>query len=102
MMSLIQKPILIPADTTLKRAAAGLRAAEADLALERCSASGPLRLAHLAVADALDVLAKDCLSTSQLPACEEARNMWKDGALPRIEVAKVGCLVSCPPKPRLA
>lgn len=99
-MSLIQKPIVIPADTTLKRAAAGLRAAEGDLALERCSASGPLRMAHLAVADALDKLAKDCLSTSQLPACEEARNLWRDGTLPRVEVAKVGCLVSCPPPKR--
>lgn len=99
-MSLIQKPIVIPADTTLKRAAAGLRAAEGDLALERCSASGPLRIAHLAVADALDKLAKDCLSTSQLPACEEARNLWRDGTLPRVEVAKVGCLVSCPPPKR--
>ena len=100
MMSLIQKPIPIPADTTLKRAAAGLRAAEAELALERCSASGPVRIGYRRVAEALESLAGDCLSTSQLPMCEEARNLWRDGTLPRVEVAKVACLVSWPPAKR--
>lgn len=100
MMSLVTKPIVIPADTTLPRAATRLRAMAEEIALERCGTSGIIQIAHKVVADALDHLAKDCFSTSLLPACPEAREMWASGALPRVEVKNVGCLVVPPPPPR--
>ena len=100
MMSLITKPIVIPPDTTLRRAADKLRSEAEDIALERCGASALRQMAHERVAEALDVLAKDCFSTSQLPASEEARAFWASHDLPRIEVKNVGCLVEAP-VPRL-
>jgi len=93
MMSLIQKPITIPPDITLRKAADVVRAAAEDLALERCSATGLLELAHHRVARALDLLSGECLSTSQLPTSEEARALWSRGELPRVEISKVGCMV---------
>ncbi len=99
MMSLVTKPIVIPPDTTLARAATKLRATADEIALERCAASGIIQLAHERVADALDRLSKDCLSTSLLPSSLEACDMWASGALPRVEVKNVGCLV-VPPPPR--
>jgi len=98
-MSLVTKPIVIPPDTTLAMAAHGLRAKADEIALERCGASAIIEMAHKRVADALDRLANDCLSTSQLPTSPEARDMWSRGALPRVEVRNVACLV-VPPRPR--
>ena len=96
-MSLIAKPIVIPPDTTLYRAADKLRLVAEEIALERCGASALRQMAHERVADALEALAKDCLSTSQLPASEEARAFWASHDLPRVEVKNVGCLVVHPP-----
>jgi hypothetical protein len=100
MMSLIHKPIVVPPDMTLRRAADKLRGAAEDIALERCGASALLQIAHQRVADALDVLADDCFSTTQLPTSEEARAFWASHDLPRLEIKNVGCLV-VPPLPRL-
>ena len=97
MMSLITKPIVIPPDTTLRRAADKLRADAEELALERCGVSALRQMAHERVADALDVLAKDCLSTSQIPSSEDARAYWASHDLPRVEVKNVGCLVETSP-----
>jgi hypothetical protein len=93
MMSLIQKPITLPPDMTLRRAAEHLRAKAEEIAEQRCSASPLIQIGHERVANALDALAGDCLSTSQLPSCEEARALWATGQLPRIEVSRVGCMV---------
>jgi len=99
MMSLVTRPIVIPPDTTLPRAATTLRAMAEEIALERCGASDIIQSAHTITADALDRLAKDCFSTSLLPSCPEALKMWASGALPRVEVKNVGCLV-VPSPPR--
>jgi hypothetical protein len=93
MMSLIQKPITLPADMALPRAAAHLRAKAEEIAGQRSSTSALIEIGHERVALALDILATDCLSTSQLPACEGARALWATGELPRVEVSRVGCLV---------
>jgi hypothetical protein len=99
MMWLVTRPIVIPSNTTLARAASSLRRTADEIALERCGASAIIQMAHTRVADALDRLSGDCLSTSQLPSSPEARDMWASGALPRLEVKEVGCLV-VPPPPR--
>ncbi len=91
-MSLIQ-PIKVAQDLTLRRAADKLRDAADDVACRRGGASELVEMAHRRVADAFDALAKDCLSTSQLPECEEARALWQTGRLPRVEIANVGCMV---------
>lgn len=96
MMTLIEKPIIIPPDMTLRRAAGQLRAKAEDMALERCALSNLPQMAHERVAAALDKLANDCLSTSQLPESPEALKLWASGDYPRAEVKNVGCLV--PPR----
>jgi hypothetical protein len=93
MMSLIQKPIILPADMNLPRAAEHLRAKAEELAERRSSGSALIEIGHQRVALALEILARDCVSTSQLPACEEARCLWATGQLPRVEVSRVGCMV---------
>jgi hypothetical protein len=93
MMSLIQKPITLPGDMPLPRAAAQLRAKAEEIAEQRSSTSALIEIGHQRVALALDILAGDCMSTSQLPACEEARALWATGQLPRVEVTRVGCMV---------
>lgn len=93
MMALIQKPITLPQDMTLRRAAEHLRGKAEEIAEQRCSTSALVQIAHQRVAHALDILAGDCLSTSQLPSCEEARALWATGQLPRTEVSRVGCMV---------
>ena len=92
-MSLIQ-PIKVAPDLTLKRAADKLRDAADDVACRRGGTSELVEMAYRRVADAFDNLSKDCLSTSQLPECEEAKALWQTGYLPRIEVANVGCMVT--------
>lgn len=92
-MSLIQ-PIKVAQDLTLRRAADKLRDAADDVACRRGSTSELVEMAYRRVADAFDSLSKDCLSTSQLPACDEAKAMWERGHLPRIEIANVGCMVT--------
>lgn len=100
MMFLVQKPIVIPADMTLRRAADKLRADAEDISLERCGASALIEMAHRKVADAFEYLAKDCLSTTQLPTSEEARELWSQGGLPRVEIRNTACLVAAPPPRR--
>ena len=100
MMSLIQKPITLPADMTLGRAADHLRAKAEELAEQRSSTSTLIEIGHQRVANALDMLSGDCLSTSQLPSCEEARALWATGQLPRVEVSRVGCMVPGRPRDR--
>lgn len=98
MMSLIQKPISLPAEMTLTRAAAHIRERATELSEQRTSTSTLLEIGHQRVATALDALAGDCLSTSQLPSCDEARALWASGQLPRVEIVRVGCMV--PGRPR--
>ena len=92
MMSLIQ-PIKVPQDLTLRRAADKMREAADDIGLRRGGPSDLVEHAYRRVAEAFDGLAKDCLSTSQLPQCEEARALWQTGTLPRVEITNVGCMV---------
>lgn len=92
-MSLIQ-PIKVAQDLTLRRAAEKLRDAADEAACRRGGPSELVEMAYRRVADAFDNLSNDCLSTSQLPECEEARAMWERGHLPRIEIANVGCMVT--------
>ena len=93
MMALIQKPVSLPPDMTLRRAAQHLRDKAEEIAEQRSSTSALIEIAHQRVANALDLLASDCLSTSQLPSCEEARALWATGQLPRTEVSRIGCMV---------
>ena len=93
MMSLIQKPIILPADMTLSRAAEHVRAKAEEIAERRSSPSALIEIGHQRVALALEILGGDCVSTSELPGSEEARALWATGQLPRVEVPRVGCMV---------
>jgi hypothetical protein len=93
MMSMIQKPISLPSDLSLPRAADKLRERAEELAQQRTATSTLIRIGHERVANALDLLVADCASTSELPSSEQAQALWATGQLPRIEIPRVGCMV---------
>lgn len=93
MMSMIQKPISLPADLSLPRAAEKVRERAAEIAQQRTSTSTLIRIGHQRLANALDLLAADCASTSDLPSSDQARALWGTGQLPRVEIPRVGCMV---------
>jgi hypothetical protein len=93
MMSMIQKPISLPADLSLPRAVDKLREKAEEIAQQRTSTSTLIRIGHERLANALALLAAECASTSELPSCEKARSLWESGQLPRVEIARIGCMV---------